>query len=138
MKKKNKILIVEDELLNIEFYKEMLGDRYHLLIAENGEKSLEIMANNPPDIVLLDVMLPDHNGIDLCKTFKSNKKLLHIPIVIVTTLDSPEDKIKALEETISEAKGAPQLMDEIKDILMHKGFLSDKEFEDLLERTNLE
>lgn len=97
MKKKNKILIVEDELLNIEFYKEMLEERYDLLIAENGKKSLGIMESNPPDIVLLDVMLPDHDGIDLCKTFKSNKDLLHIPIIIVTTLDSPEDKIKALE-----------------------------------------
>ena len=97
MKKKNKVLIVEDELLNIEFYKEMLGDSYDLLIAENGGKSLQIMKKNPPDIVLLDVMLPDHDGIDLCKTFKSSKKLLHIPIIIVTTLDSPDDKIKALE-----------------------------------------
>jgi two-component system sensor histidine kinase/response regulator len=42
-------------------------------------------------------MLPDHDGIDLCKTFKRSKKLLHIPIIIVTTLDSPDDKIKALE-----------------------------------------
>jgi signal transduction histidine kinase len=97
MNKKNRVLIVEDELLNIEFYKEMLGDRYDLSIAENGEKSLKIMEKNPPDIVLLDVMLPDHDGIDLCKTFKSSKWLVHIPIIIVTTLDSPEDKIKALE-----------------------------------------
>ena len=48
------------------------------------------------------------------------------------------EKIKALEQTIADAKGAPKLIDEIKDILMHKGFLSDKEFEDLLEKLNLE
>lgn len=56
----------------------------------------------------------------------------------VKEVDALNDKIKLLEETISEAKGAPQLMDEIKDIMMHKGFLSDKEYEDLLERTSLE
>ena len=56
----------------------------------------------------------------------------------VKEAEALNDKIKALEETISEAKGAPQLMDDIKDILMQKGFLSDKEFEDLLERTSLE
>ncbi|MFX1409849.1 MAG: hypothetical protein ACFFA6_05830 [Promethearchaeota archaeon] len=54
----------------------------------------------------------------------------------VIEIEELNNKIKTLEETISEAKGAPQLMEEIKEIMMHKGFLSDKEFEDLLERLN--
>ncbi len=96
-KKKSNVLIVEDDLVNIEIYKEMLHDRYELLIAENGKKALEIMENQPADIVLLDILLPDYNGIDLCKIFKKNNTLLHIPIIIVTSLDCPEDKLKGLE-----------------------------------------
>ena len=95
--KKNKVLIVEDELLNIEIYKELLEEKYHLTVAETGEKCIDIMETKPPDIVLLDVMLPDISGIDLCRQFKNDHSLRHIPVVIVTTLDSPEDKIKALE-----------------------------------------
>ncbi len=96
-KTKNTVLIVEDELLNIEIYKELLEEKYRLVIAKNGRESITIMENEPPDLVLLDVMLPDSSGIDLCRRFKNNPSLQHIPIIIVTTLDSPEDKIKALE-----------------------------------------
>jgi two-component system sensor histidine kinase/response regulator len=95
--KKNKVLIVEDELLNIEIYKELLEEKYRLSVAETGKKCAVIMEKDPPDIVLLDVMLPDISGIELCRRFKSDLSLRHIPIIIVTTLDSPEDKIKALE-----------------------------------------
>ena len=91
------VLIVEDELLNIEIYKELLEENYRLAIARNGRECIRIMENEPPDLVLLDVMLPDSSGIDLCRRFKGDQSLLHIPIIIVTTLDSPEDKIKALE-----------------------------------------
>lgn len=95
--KKNKVLIVEDELLNIEIYKELLEEKYQLSVAETGKKCVALMERDTPDIVLLDVMLPDASGIELCRRFKSDHLLRHIPIVIVTTLDSPEDKIKALE-----------------------------------------
>lgn len=95
--KKNRVLIVEDELLNIEIYKELLEEEYRLSVAETGKKCIAVMEKDPPDIVLLDVMLPDAGGIDLCRRFKNDHSLRHIPIIIVTTLDSPEDKIKALE-----------------------------------------
>lgn len=96
-KPKYTVLIVEDELLNIEIYKELLEEKYRLIIAQNGRECIHVMETEPPDLVLLDVMLPDASGIELCSRFKSNRSLLHIPVIIVTTLDSPEDKIKALE-----------------------------------------
>lgn len=94
---KHTVLIVEDELLNIEIYKELLEEKYRLVIAQNGRECITVMENEPPDLVLLDVMLPDASGIDLCGRFKSDRSLAHIPIIIVTTLDSPEDMIKGLE-----------------------------------------
>lgn len=98
---KNNILIVEDEVFNIELYKEMLKGQFQLQIAENGEQAIRIMetgaAEQKPDALLLDIMLPDINGMDLCRRFKENKDLVHIPIIMATSLDSPEDKILALE-----------------------------------------
>jgi signal transduction histidine kinase len=79
----------------------MLEYNYELVVAENGEKAISIIEANSrsselPDLILLDVMLPDANGIELCQRFKKDNQLLHIPIIIVTTLDSDEDKINAL------------------------------------------
>ncbi len=96
MNKTNNILVVEDEIVNIEIYKELLDSKYTLIITENGKDAKMVMHNNPPDIVLLDVMLPDCYGIDLCREIKSDDDLKHIPIIIVTTINNQEDKIKAL------------------------------------------
>lgn len=97
----NRILIVEDEIFNIELYKEILEGQFQLVIAENGEQAIRFMETGPPeekpDAVLLDIMLPDINGMELCRRFKENKELVHIPIIMATSLDSPEDKINALE-----------------------------------------
>jgi len=97
MNSNNSILIVEDDPVNVEIYRTMLQDRYELLIAENGKRAEEVMEQTPPDIVLLDIMLPDANGIDLCRKFKTTQKSKHIPLILVTVLDQPEDKLKGLQ-----------------------------------------
>jgi response regulator RpfG family c-di-GMP phosphodiesterase len=95
--KKNKILIVEDEEINIAIYKSLLEDRYQLFIAETGKAAEEIIEKNVVDIVLLDLILPDADGISLCKAFKANETYKKIPIIIVTAVESQETKVKALE-----------------------------------------
>ena len=94
---KSVVLIVEDELLDIELYKEMFAGRYDLLIAQTGEHAAGIAEKEAVDLILLDVMLPDTNGIELCRKLKSVKKLQHIPVIIITSLDTPEDKMHALQ-----------------------------------------
>lgn len=94
---KKKVLIVEDEAVNVEIYKSMLPDIYDLLIAENGEQALAIIQETAVDLLLLDVMLPDCSGFDICKVFKADSSRVHIPVIMVTALNSPDDKIKGLE-----------------------------------------
>ncbi len=94
---KKKILIVEDEAVNVEIYRSMLPDMYDLVVADNGEQALDIIHETAVDLLLLDVMLPDCSGLDICKVFKADSSRFHIPVIMVTALNSPDDKIKGLE-----------------------------------------
>ncbi|MCP4150798.1 MAG: response regulator [bacterium] len=97
MNQMNTLLIVEDEIINIGIYRELLETKYSLLVAETGESAIELMESQQPDMVLLDMMLPDIPGVELCRRFKSNEFLSHIPIIIVTTLKNKADKVSGLE-----------------------------------------
>ena len=95
--KQNTIFIIEDEIVNIEILKELLDDKYKLIIATNGKQAQKLLKKQLPDIILLDIMLPDIDGYELCKIFKQNDKFKLIPIIVITILDNNKNKIKALE-----------------------------------------
>ena len=95
--KNNTILIVEDEPVNIAIYKELLAKTYELKVAMSGSTAKKILRNQIPDLILLDIMLLDANGVDICREIKSNPRTEKIPVIIVTTLDNTEEKLKALE-----------------------------------------
>jgi PAS domain S-box-containing protein len=94
---KSKILVVDDEMLNVELLDGMLSHDYVVLKAYNGSEALLEVERSLPDLILLDIMMPGINGYDVCKTLKSNKKVMHIPIVMVTALKERADRIKAIE-----------------------------------------
>ena len=62
----------------------------------NGAQALEICDKAECDIVLLDVMMPDMDGFEVCRRIKANRKTHHIPVVMVTALDHPSDRVKGL------------------------------------------
>ncbi|MCP4216143.1 MAG: response regulator, partial [bacterium] len=130
MKRKHRILIVEDEIVNIEIYRELLEDEFQLLTAMDGESAIELMDGEPPDLVLLDMMLPDINGVELCRRFKSNEVLSHIPIVVVTTLKNQADKIKGLEAGANDYLNKP--IDETELLLKVRNHLKSKDLTDQL------
>ncbi len=113
--KKHYVLIVEDDPVNIEILKELLESNYLLLIAETAQKALQFFDDHDrlPDIVLLDVVLPDADGVGLCLNLKSREALQHIPIIIVTTLENQEDKIRALEAGANDYLNKPIDKDEL-------------------------
>ena len=81
-----KILIVDDSLTVITFQKMMLREEgYELVTAANGKVALEMIKKAPPDLVLLDVMMPEMNGVDCCKQIKADVATKHIPVIMVTT-----------------------------------------------------
>ncbi len=93
---KPKILIVDDEPINIELLEGILSKNYEIMKAYNGIEALETVKNTFPDLVLLDIVMPDMNGYEICKHMKSNYETMSIPIIIVTVLKEKENKIEAI------------------------------------------
>ena len=93
-----RVLVVDDEQMNVHCLTEYLEQTgYEVLKAYNGAEALVIAAELMPDIVLLDFMMPGVNGLTVTETLKRNVETSNIPVVLVTALDSVEDKIKGLE-----------------------------------------
>ena len=87
------ILIVDDTETNIDILLELLGDKYELLIALNGIDALEIVAQEHIDLILLDIMMPDMDGFEVCQHIRSNEKTKDIPIIFITA-KSDENSIE--------------------------------------------
>ena len=82
---KSKILIVDDERLNISIVAEILNQEYDLLVATNGEKVYQIVAaDRKPDLILLDIVMPGISGFEVAQELKKNPETLHIPIIFLT------------------------------------------------------
>jgi two-component system cell cycle response regulator len=94
---KPKVLIVDDEPINIELLEGYLSKDYDILKAHDGNKAIIIVEANPPDIILLDIMMPGMNGYEVCKKLKDDPKTVHIPIVMVTALHETKDRKEAIE-----------------------------------------
>ena len=93
-----RVLVVDDILANVRLLEAKLTAEYFdVVTAMSGMDALEVIQRKPPDIVLLDVMMPGLDGFDVCRRIKSNPATLHIPVVMVTALDQPEDRVRGLE-----------------------------------------
>ncbi|MFZ3384043.1 MAG: response regulator [Candidatus Methanoperedens sp.] len=92
-----KVLVVDDEPTNIELLEGYLSKDYDILKAHDGNEAIIIVEANPPDIILLDIMMPGMNGYEVCKKLKDDRNTNHIPIVMVTALHEKEDRNKAIE-----------------------------------------
>ena len=99
MPNQNKILLVEDDSMVVRMYQRKLEkDGFQLTLAFNGEEGLAALKKEKPDIVLLDIMMPKMNGIEMLKAVKADPVTKDIPVVILTNLgDRPEDVQKCKE-----------------------------------------
>ncbi len=92
-----RILIVDDEKINLKILADLLQDRYTLILAQNGTRALELATGkDPPDLILLDVVMPEINGYEVLKQLKDNPVSHKIPVIFVTALNSPEEEEKGL------------------------------------------
>ena len=92
------ILLVEDEKSIVTLIKYNLEkEGFKVFCSETGEDALKIIKEKTPDLVILDWMLPDTSGINVCRQIKVDKKLKNIPVLILTAKGEPDDKIKGLE-----------------------------------------
>src|ERR1700748_973466 len=92
-----RVLVVDDNFVNVRLLEELLTSAvYEVTTAMNGEAALEKLAQSPPDIVLLDVMMPGMDGYEVCRRIRQNEKTAKLPIIIVTALDKGSDRETAL------------------------------------------
>lgn len=93
-----RVLIVDDLVANLKLLEaRLVAEYFEVVTALNGPTALEICAQGSCDIVLLDVMMPGMSGLEVCRRIKQNPRTAHIPVVIVTALDQPGDRIAGLE-----------------------------------------
>src|SRR6266581_2267444 len=93
-----RILVVDDVPANTKLLEARLSAEYFdVLTASNGAEALAICARAECDIILLDVMMPDIDGFEVCRRLKTDPNTHHIPVVMVTALDSPADRNRGLE-----------------------------------------
>ncbi len=95
--RRQQVLIVDDNPLNIQVLAEGLSNEYVVKIATRGEKALEIVASNPlPDLILLDVMMPEMDGYAVCRQLKMDSRTKDIPVIFITAKDHMADELHGL------------------------------------------
>jgi adenylate cyclase len=98
MKTRARILVVDDHEQNLTLIQVMLRRHgYEAVLARSGEEALQLVEADPPDLILLDVMMPGMDGIEVCRRLKDHEATHLIPVIIMTALDQLEDKIRGIE-----------------------------------------
>ncbi|MBT5108781.1 MAG: two-component system response regulator [Rhodospirillaceae bacterium] len=91
------VLVVDDEAININLLVELLKDEYRTLVATNGAQALRRVQENTPDLILLDVMMPDMDGFEVCRRLQAEENAKNIPIVFVTAMGDNADEAVGLD-----------------------------------------
>ena len=91
------ILAVDDTPTNIALLAGLLGEHYKVKAATNGAKALELAAANPPDLILLDIMMPGLSGYDVLERLRADARLRHIPVIMISAVDEIESVIRCIE-----------------------------------------
>ncbi len=93
-----KVLIVDDEPANLEVAAALVAeDGYQVIQATDGEMAFQMVQEHRPDVVMMDVVMPKMNGIEACRKIKTNPLSYAVPVIIVTALNTTEEKIKAIK-----------------------------------------
>ncbi len=94
----SRVLVVDDIAANVRLLESRLQAEYFdVRTALSGRQALELAEHERVDLVLLDVMMPDMTGFDVCAALKANPRTAHVPVIMVTSLDNSEDRVKGLE-----------------------------------------
>lgn len=94
--KKRKVLLVEDNMELLQVLKEIFSPLYQVVTAANGEEGLKQVFAEVPDLIVSDVMMPVMTGTEMCLKIKNNISLCHIPVVLLTALDTVDQNIEGL------------------------------------------
>jgi diguanylate cyclase (GGDEF)-like protein len=106
------VLIVDDQVSNVKLLAAILGDDYRIRVASTGPDALNLAESKPkPDLILLDIMMPDMDGYEVCRRLKDNSATQNIPVIFVSALRSEADEARGLDlgaiDYISKPLSAP-------------------------------
>jgi putative two-component system response regulator len=91
------ILAVDDEASNLQLLRQILQDHYRLRFAKDGPRALELVREEAPDLILLDVMMPGMSGYEVCAALKADPRTASIPVIFVTALTDTDDELEGFE-----------------------------------------
>ena len=127
MAAKKKILCIEDEPQMIDLIKLILEDKgYVVLGAEGGQQGLDMMRAEKPDLILLDLMMPEMDGGDVYHRMRQEAELRDIPVVVVTAKAAPIDKVlwmnvAKVDDYVTKPFGPKELVESVERVLAHRG-----------------
>ena len=91
------ILAVDDEASNLQLLRQILQDHYRLRFAKDGPRALELVREECPDLILLDVMMPGMSGYEVCAALKADPRTASVPVIFVTALTDTDDELEGFE-----------------------------------------
>ncbi len=120
-----RILVVDDIPANVKLLEaRLIAEYFDVMTAGDGYQALAICEKNQVDLILLDIMMPGMDGFEVCERLKSNPKTAHIPVVMVTALDQPADRVRGLRAGADDFLTKPvndlQLIARVKSLLRLK------------------
>jgi DNA-binding response OmpR family regulator len=119
--KKKKVLIIEDEENIANAQKLILGEHYEVSVAYDGDEGLEKIKRMKPDLIVLDLMLPNRGGYEICFNMQQDPELSHIKVLMVTALNQPVDREKGVlvgtDAYLTKPFEPAQLLSEVKRLL---------------------
>lgn len=126
------VLAVDDNMQNLELLEGLLSPKgYNVVKAYNGKEALEKAAEISPDIILLDVLMPQMDGIECCRRLKEAKDTCLVPVIMLTALDSIEDKVRGIEagadDFITKPFQKPELLARVKSLVKMKSLIDELE-----------
>ncbi|HYS06258.1 MAG TPA: response regulator [Candidatus Dormibacteraeota bacterium] len=131
------VLVVDDDQRNVRLMESILrGSGYQVVKAYNGEDALRLVETAPPDMLLLDVMMPRMSGFELCQRLKDRYETRLLPIIMVTALNALEDKVQALEYGADDFLSKP--INKVELLAKVRSVLRVKALHDELEKNRLE
>jgi len=132
-----KVLLIDDEPHNLDMFTNMLGlHGFQTLTAENGELGLELARSAAPDVILLDVLMPGIDGLEVCRRLKASPATLYIPVVLITALRGARERTRGVEAGADEFISKP--FDNVELVTRVRALARTKRLYDELRATNRE
>ena len=124
---RTKVLVVDDDKNIINIIQDFLEpEQFEVLAASNGKEALGMVFMKPPDIIILDIMMPEMDGLTVCRELKNNASTRNIPIIVLSAKTSLDDKLRAMDLGINDYIGKPFHLQELKariNMALRQGFI---------------